>query len=64
MNVTYAGENSKENEKRIEVWRQGMKELSLLPNVYIKVSMLDYVKPNWPHDPDSREFIAKLVNEV
>jgi len=43
------GVGDEEDAKRIAVWQEGMKALAALPNVYVKLSMLEYIRPGWQH---------------
>jgi len=50
--------------KRVEEWREGMRALAALPQVYVKLSMLEYTSPGWQKDPEAKAIIKKLVREV
>lgn len=43
------GVGDEEDAKRIAVWQEGMKALAALPNVYVKLSMLEYIRSGWQH---------------
>lgn len=47
MGCLKLGAGDEEDAQRIAVWQQGMKALAALPNVYVKLSMLKYMRPNW-----------------
>ena len=40
-------DNSEQDSKKLAEWRFGMKLLSQLPHVYVKLSMLGFAVPNW-----------------
>lgn len=52
------------NEDELNVWRKGMKALSELPNVYVKISMLGYIIPGWIRSQDRENLLKGLVLEV
>jgi len=59
------GESSEENTQVLATWRAGIKSLSALPHVMIKLSMLSYIKPGWETDSsDKKKFIHDIVHEV
>jgi len=41
-----------------------MKNLGKLPNVYVKLSMLSFIKFGWETDAEGKKFITNLVREV
>jgi len=59
------GESLEEDTQVLATWRAGMKALSALPHVMIKLSMLSYIKPGWETDSsDKKKFIRDIVHEV
>jgi predicted TIM-barrel fold metal-dependent hydrolase len=59
-----SGAGAEEDARRIDVWRVGMRALAALPNVYVKVSMLEYVHKGWQSDPEAHALVQGLVREV
>jgi predicted TIM-barrel fold metal-dependent hydrolase len=43
-------------------WRAGILALSALPNVYLKVSGLDFISPHWIAHPEARAVIKGMVS--
>jgi len=64
IGTLYLGNTKSEETENLSVWRQGLKQLSSLKNVYIKLSMLEFTKPGWVKDATKRKFIVDLVREV
>jgi len=61
----HLGETPEENVQALTTWRAGIKSLSELPHVSIKLSMLSFTKPGWETDSsDKKRFIRDLVHEV
>jgi len=58
------GESPEENAQAIATWRAGIKSLSMLHHVTMKLSMLSYTKPGWETDPNKKKFIKDIVHEV
>ncbi len=52
------------NEQELYVWRKGMKEMSKLPNVYVKLSMMGYSLPGWIRTIERRKMLKSLVRET
>lgn len=52
------------NEQELDVWRKGMKSMSALPNVYVKLSMLGYAIPGWIRTHERRTMLKSLVRET
>eukprot|EP00697_Spironema_sp_BW2_P013905 gnl/Spiro4/4206_TR2102_c0_g1_i1.p1 gnl/Spiro4/4206_TR2102_c0_g1~~gnl/Spiro4/4206_TR2102_c0_g1_i1.p1 ORF type:complete len:331 (-),score=51.87 gnl/Spiro4/4206_TR2102_c0_g1_i1:73-1026(-) len=48
----------------LAVWRAGMQELATLPHVFVKLSMVSYIKPNWQDSAADTAWIKSLVQEV
>jgi len=48
----------------MEVWRKGMKAMSALPSVYVKISMLGYSMPGWIRTDDRKAILKSMVREV
>ena len=53
-----------EDEQRLIEWRVGMKLMSTLPQVYVKLSMLGYCVFNWYGDTKKEQYLKSLVREV
>eukprot|EP00624_Nannochloropsis_granulata_P004385 evm.model.NODE_31868_length_15142_cov_18.426628.2 len=49
MGCLKLGAGDEEDAKRIAVWQEGMKALAAMPNVYVKLSMLEYMRSGWQH---------------
>jgi len=64
LGTLHLGDSDAENQRAIETWRDGMKSLSKIPHVYVKLSMLRFTKPGWETNPEGKKFIGKLVLEV
>jgi len=45
-------------------WREGMTALAGCPNVYVKLSGLDYIRSGWIGAPEAHAQVAGLVAEV
>ena len=52
------------DETILKVWRTGLKALSSLPNVYIKLSMLGWAVPGWSIVPQREKVLRDLVRET
>jgi len=57
-------EEAAEVEAAMQVWREGMQVLAELPQVYCKLSMLDYCVPLWWTTPELTEKAKAIVLEV
>lgn len=53
-----------EQASSLETWRQGMKALASLPQVYCKLSMLAYTLPNWWESEEGTKRVTAIVHEV
>jgi len=60
----HVGSTQAEEEENLSIWRQGLQLLSSHKNVYMKLSMLEFIKPGWVTDPSKRTFITERVREV
>ena len=56
--------NVEANEAELEMWRKGMKAMSALPNVYVKLSMMGYAIPGWIRTTDRQALLKSLVLET
>ena len=52
------------DERELEVWREGMKAMSALPNVYVKLSMMGYAIPGWIRTKERQAVLKSLVRET
>eukprot|EP00547_Thalassionema_nitzschioides_P007583 CAMPEP_0194208320 /NCGR_PEP_ID=MMETSP0156-20130528/6797_1 /TAXON_ID=33649 /ORGANISM="Thalassionema nitzschioides, Strain L26-B" /LENGTH=209 /DNA_ID=CAMNT_0038935257 /DNA_START=96 /DNA_END=722 /DNA_ORIENTATION=+ len=52
------------DESKLEEWRQGMKAMAELPNVYVKISMLGRIIPGWTQAARRIDWIRKLCQET
>jgi predicted TIM-barrel fold metal-dependent hydrolase len=52
------------DEKELGVWRKGMKAMSALPNVYVKLSMMGYAIPGWIRTKERQVVLKSLVRET
>lgn len=52
------------DEKELEVWREGMKAMAALPNVYVKLSMMGYAIPGWIRTKERQAVLKSLVRET
>lgn len=60
-----AGAGAEEDERRIAVWRQGMRALAGLRHVSVKASMLQYTHPHWQQSGSPGHALVRgLVREV
>ncbi|KAH9126578.1 hypothetical protein LEN26_001402 [Aphanomyces euteiches] len=59
-----AADGSASDEAKLTVWRAGMRKLSALPHVYVKLSMLGYLVPGWHLDAKKEAFARDLVREI
>ena len=59
-----AGAGAEEDSRRISEWREGMRALARLPNVYVKASMLEYMRKGWQHGGEALVTVKGLVREV
>jgi len=64
LGILYLGSTKSEEEENLSVWRQGLKLLSSHKNVYMKLSMLEFIKPGWVKVSAKRKFIVDIVREV
>jgi len=64
LGCLHLGSTKAEEENALALWRQDLKLLSTLKNVYIKLSMLEFTKAGWVTDRTHRKFITNLVREV
>jgi predicted TIM-barrel fold metal-dependent hydrolase len=58
------GVGDEEDAKRIAVWQEGMKALAALPNVYVKLSMLEYMRPGWQHKGTGGATVETTTSEA
>ncbi|OQR81998.1 hypothetical protein THRCLA_23258 [Thraustotheca clavata] len=49
---------------KLEEWRHGLRKMAALPHVYVKISMLGYIVPNWHQDAKKEAYVKDLVREV
>lgn len=56
--------NDKLDEVELETWRKGMKAMSALPNVYVKLSMMGYAIPGWIRTAERQALLKSLVLET
>jgi predicted TIM-barrel fold metal-dependent hydrolase len=56
--------NTSPDARELERWRQGMKAMADLPNVYVKISMLGYAVPGWIRNSHRIAFVRQLVLET
>ena len=59
-----ANTNTVPNEHELAVWREGMKAMAALPNVYVKISMLGYSVPGWIRSQGRTAVMRNLVRET
>eukprot|EP00585_Thalassiosira_rotula_P008101 CAMPEP_0196139806 /NCGR_PEP_ID=MMETSP0910-20130528/6951_1 /TAXON_ID=49265 /ORGANISM="Thalassiosira rotula, Strain GSO102" /LENGTH=384 /DNA_ID=CAMNT_0041400579 /DNA_START=15 /DNA_END=1169 /DNA_ORIENTATION=- len=52
------------NSEELQQWRRGMKAMSQLPNVYVKLSMMGYAIPGWKRTLPRKSLLKSLVREV
>ena len=52
------------DQKELQTWRNGMKAMSSLPNVYVKLSMMGYAVPGWIRTPQRQSLLKSLVRET
>ena len=52
------------NEYEMDVWRKGMKAMSALPNVYVKLSMMGYAVPGWIRTKERQAVLKSIVREI
>lgn len=52
------------DEKELQVWREGMKAMAALPNVYVKLSMMGYAIPGWIRTKERQAVLKSLVRET
>jgi predicted TIM-barrel fold metal-dependent hydrolase len=64
MGTLHLGSNKSEEDHAISAWREGIRLLSRLPNVYVKLSMLEFTKPGWLKDKSKKKLIGDLVKET
>jgi len=64
LGTLFLGNSDEENKRSIETWREGMKALSLLPNVTVKLSMLGFTKAGWEKNAESKKIILGFVHET
>ena len=57
-------QGAEEDARRIGEWREGMRALSDLPNVFCKISGLDYIRHGWITDPEANAVVKGLVKEA
>ncbi|TFJ88530.1 hypothetical protein NSK_000104 [Nannochloropsis salina CCMP1776] len=50
MGCLKLGAGEEEDARRITVWQRGMQALAALPNVFVKLSMLEYIRSGWQSD--------------
>jgi len=56
--------DDQERERRMNLWREGMKSLAALPHVHCKLSMFAYTLPNWWETDEGKTSIKGIVHEV
>lgn len=52
------------NQTVIAEWRANMNQMSTLPHVFVKISMLGHMVPNWIRDPAREAVVRELVLET
>ncbi|GKY99206.1 hypothetical protein MPSEU_000876000 [Mayamaea pseudoterrestris] len=53
------------NKDGVNRWRKGIRTMAALPQVYIKISMLGYVVPNWiVGSQNEQDVLVALVQEA
>lgn len=57
-------QGAEEDARRIAEWREGMRALSDLPNVYCKISGPAYILSDWISNAASNATIKSLVREA
>ena len=58
------GVDKDEDDKRIAEWKEGMRALAALPNVNVKISMLEYIRSGWQKGGEANDVVKALVKEV
>jgi len=58
----FLGNSDEENKRTIETWREGLKALSLLPNVTVKLSMLGFTKSGWEKKRGKQENYLRICS--
>ena len=56
--------NKVPDDAELAVWRDGMKLMAALPNVYVKLSMLGWCVPGWIRTPERIALVRGLVVET
>ena len=62
--LTNINPNLQVDQDELQVWRDGMKEMSKCPNVYCKISMLGYIIPGWNRTQQRKDVMKSLVLET
>lgn len=52
------------DEAAITEWRTNMAQIAVLPHVYVKISMLGHMVPNWIEDAEREALVRDLVLET
>jgi hypothetical protein len=62
--VPRLGRGDSEDAVLLADWRAGMAALAALPFVYVKLSMLDFVRKEWRTDAAAKAQVKSIVNET
>jgi len=55
-------ENESERNSAIEVWKRGISQLASCPNVFIKISMLEFTAKDWPTNPMVKDAVNHVIS--
>jgi len=58
------GKDAEADNQMLNTWRTGMTKMAALPNVYVKVSMIEFVSSGWATDKDKRQKVKELILET
>lgn len=58
------GRTAAEDEAELATWRTGMAALAANPRVFVKVSMLGYIRAGWTTDAAAKAAVTSLVHEA
>eukprot|EP00568_Trieres_chinensis_P003949 CAMPEP_0183292366 /NCGR_PEP_ID=MMETSP0160_2-20130417/1445_1 /TAXON_ID=2839 ORGANISM="Odontella Sinensis, Strain Grunow 1884" /NCGR_SAMPLE_ID=MMETSP0160_2 /ASSEMBLY_ACC=CAM_ASM_000250 /LENGTH=405 /DNA_ID=CAMNT_0025453303 /DNA_START=61 /DNA_END=1278 /DNA_ORIENTATION=- len=62
--IVWGVNDTEANQTAISEWRTNMKAMASLSHVYVKISMLGHIVPNWIADEDREALVKQMVLET
>ena len=56
--------NDYHDQSEIELWKEGLDDLSSLPNLFVKLSMFNYTLNDWHREIKKQNILRNLIHDV